>query len=281
MFLPRRFNTQYAVTQSPNSALSLDQSFLMPMSEGAGTVANDLYMVHPGTINGTVSWGASPFGACLKLDGSTTGVKTANNFTPVTNGGTVVGFSAFIWANFTSFSGGYQMLFSQEDGAGGFNWEILVNPSNDLALYFNTGNTDPISGALTAKVWNHIGFTFGRVGNTRMWLNGQIVGTMGGIGGPAIGTAAQKILVGGGSSFANRFCTGSVWGASIWSRELTAPEVQRLYISPMSLYAYKPNNMIFTTGTGPGGTGYVPPRETTRIIVDGELLNAENVYSNF
>jgi hypothetical protein len=128
-------------------------------------------------------------------------------------------------------------MVAAQEGGGSYNWELLINPSNQLAVYLTVGNSDPIgTQTVVANQWNHIVYTFGLI-DSRMYLNGTMIGTYGGFGGPAIGTSADTITLGGHSIFGSgRYIQGRQGPFAMWDRQLTAVEIQHLWLEPSVLF---------------------------------------------
>jgi Concanavalin A-like lectin/glucanases superfamily len=214
-------------------------ALLLGMGEGAGSVIHDHLGNNPATFHGP-GWGSSPFGNAAILDGSTSWIEVpaSTSFTgdQVDHPGPVL--SVAMWLKWHSQSESYGIIYGEED-SGTFNMTFLIRSDQFPAIYFTTGNSDPVIGssALVQDEWYHIVVTNGIDGGTNFYVNGKLIHSFSNWTGVQIANGNYRGRIGGGSIFGSgRYINGAVGPIAKWYRQLNPSEVAHLYEEPTSLW---------------------------------------------
>jgi len=221
---------------------------LLPCSEGAGSVIHSADGLNPGIFHGP-GWRSTPNGVGVALDGSTSWIEVPAN--PSFNDagiGTTDSFSIVVNLLWNSSSEAYGLVYGEED-AGAFNMSMFVQSTGALAIYYQSGSTDPIPGVTLAVGWHQLAWTNGKDGGARFYVDGIRVYQANNFGSFVPGNSARRARIGGGSIFGSgRFINGSIGMAAKWARQLADAEVQRLWQEPNSIY--QPYRRIWTGTAG-------------------------------
>lgn len=155
-------------------------------------------------------------------------------------------FTICAWAN--PLSGTGSGLFGKRNAS--FNYALRI-ASGVWQCYTNIGGAQIVSGA-TGIITNKYQFVCGTYdgANLKVWLNGNIDGTLSVSGTPAIDATAELRLgaVNGDSSL-----NGYADGFRVYNRALSAAEIQRLYAEPWAgIYEAAPRWRVGVAAAGGG-----------------------------
>lgn len=213
----------------------------LSMGDGGGSVIKESSGKNDGTFHGTnLNRTSSPVGTALVLDGSTNWVEVPadTSFTgdQVNSPGPV--FSIAVWVKWHSSSETYGVIYGEED-AGTFNMALFLKSDGSQAIYFTTGNADPISGAptLVQDRWTLLVLTNGIDGGTNYYVDGRLVNRFNNWTGAQIANGNFRARIGGGSIFGSgRYINGAVGPVLKWYRQLAPAEVTRMWEQPTSIW---------------------------------------------
>jgi hypothetical protein len=199
-------------------------------NEGAGTTLNDRSgRGHTGTISGaTWSPAGGRFGGALSFDGVNDWVTV--NDTAVLDLTTTMTLEA--WVNPSAVTNWRTVLLKERTG--GLAYALYgANGASRAAGYVNIGGTDigvNATANLALNTWTHLAVTYD--GTTiRVYVNGTQVATRAQTGAMATSTSVLRI---GGNSVWSEFFQGLIDEVRIYSRALTAAEIQADMASPIT-----------------------------------------------
>ncbi len=215
--------------------------------EGSGTTATDTSgQSNTGTLNSGVTWStAGKSGNAVSFNGTSGMVTVADKASlDLTNGMTL---SAWVKPSAT---GNWRTILLKENGS---SLVYALYGSGDSSLptgLVHLGNTDnAVAGtaALALNTWSHLATTYDG-SNLRMYLNGTLVKTLGGITGSMVAsTGALRI---GGNSIWGEYFSGLIDEAHVYNRALSATEVT----TDMNLSAAPPGPKLTITSPANNAT---------------------------
>lgn len=227
----------------PNMGHPLVQGLLAwyPFGDGGGVnvsqiapgyTSNGTFAFKPLTFNGSFSWEQGPLGpALVGGSGIFSTIQSGANALSIFGGGP---FSISAWVKWNgSGAGTFRLFFGDADGAG-----------NNPALYLGIMNTDvwgsvagSTSVAPVSNKWTNFVFTFQpSVASTGVGIYIDGIRRFSG--------TSSTLNNGGGlatflrdGSFGGLYWLGSICNVALWSRELSAAEIQWLYMEPYAMLA--------------------------------------------
>ncbi len=209
---------------------------LLSFYEAGGSVIHSADGHNPAIFH-TPSWRSSRNGPAAILDGSASWIEVPAN--PSFNDagiGTSDTFSVVVNLLWNSSSETYGLVYSEED-SGAFNLALFIKSDGTLAIYEQSGSTDPVPAFTLSVGYHQIAWTQGGSGlPRRVYVDGiKILDDS--VGSFTPGTSARRARIGGGSIFGSgRFINGYVGMVAKWARQLTDAEVQGLWQEPASIY---------------------------------------------
>jgi hypothetical protein len=197
------------------------------------------------TIIGGQSWDTGKFGPVVSFPSGNSSryINTARN---LVSGLTAFTFSAWVKA----VSGQDVGLFSLWDGVSN---QVLIRSTGGAAYQFFTFTSGQvgtsISTAPAAGVWQHCVFRYDGA-TMDAWFDGiRDATTFSQSGAIATNSAAFQIAAGHGS-VSERFLSGAIDNAGIWSRALSDQEILRLYEEPFAGIAERRGARVGIAGAG-------------------------------
>jgi|GEM_PF-6336656 len=182
--------------------------------------ANDVMGNRTGTLQNGATYAVGQVGQAFSFDGVNDYVSVPGTY----GGGSEATVDA--WVKTSGTSGDFQAIVSST----AFEFvhlqlNVTTGPWN-IVVYTNTGRVDlPIVPQTPIGVWRHLAFTI-KSGDSRLYLNGQLIGQNSQTFTQIIPTSNLRI----GSGFGNgRFFKGEIDEVEVFSRALSASEVQSLY----------------------------------------------------
>lgn len=195
-----------------------DNVLLLHMNETSGTIVDSSGNGNDGTYNGTGYSAAGRFNTGLDFDGTDDEIVI-----PDDNSLDITGeVTAAAWIYLDTISG-WQSFFHKNINTSDHQ-EIYFEQNAGRLYNYNTINTS--SAVLTAGQWYHIAYTANATTET-IYVNGQSVVS------EAIqygGTSNTYDLVIGGSGGGGEQVNGRMDEAAMWSRALSATEINSLYL---------------------------------------------------
>jgi hypothetical protein len=193
--------------------------------ETAGSIASD---ASGHNLNGTVSganWTAGRFGNGLQFDGTSDWVTVPhNNALNLTSGMTLEA-----WV-LPSVLGDWRTVLLKE-GTGGHTFALYAEGAGAPGAHLQA-NTDVISAGtvpLVAGIWTHLAATYDGT-KLRLYVNGTLTATTPATGLPIVSAGPLRI---GGNAIWGEFFAGVIDEVRIYSRALTAAEIQRDMVVPI------------------------------------------------
>jgi hypothetical protein len=220
------------------------------MLDGSGSTAPDATSgAHSAALSGGYTWTSTPAPA-ITLNGTTGYAATAQSVVDTSRS-----FTASVWVNPATLSGGYQTFLTQQgSSAGSFYLEYESDANKWAFARFNSdapgpvirvqGNVTPVAGA-----WTHlVGAYDAANGTMTLYVNGTAAGT-------ATDTspwnATGPLVIGRGfvDGAANNYTNGSVTDVQVYQTVLNPSEIKQMYASstgaitplspgPHTLYSY-------------------------------------------
>jgi hypothetical protein len=196
--------------------------------EGAGISVGDTSgNTHTGTITGATWTTVGRFGSALSFDGTSDWVTVAD----AADLDLRTALTLEAWVYPTALSGWRSVLMKERTGGLAYGLYAYDNAPRSAA-YVNMGGADvaALGGAgLSLNTWTHLAATYD--GTTlRLYINGSVVGNW--AGGGAIVTSALPLRIGGNAVWGEYFA-GLIDEVRIYSRALTAIEIQADMVTPI------------------------------------------------
>ncbi|WP_432850720.1 LamG-like jellyroll fold domain-containing protein [Amycolatopsis sp. CA-161197] len=214
-----------------------------------GTAADTTSGAHAATLNGGYTWASTPTPA-VKFNGTNGYAATAQSVVDTSHS-----FTASVWVNLTTLSGGYQTFLTQQGSSvGSFYLEYESDVNKWAFVRFNADTPGAVSriwGSVTpaAGTWTHLVGTYDATSGTMtLYVNGTAAGTATDTT-PWNGTGPLVIGRGFYGGAANNYTNGSVTDVQIYPSVLSASEVKQVNASstgaitplapgPHTLYSY-------------------------------------------
>jgi hypothetical protein len=254
-----------------------DNVLLLHMNESSGTIVDSSGNGNDGTFNGT--YGATGmFNTALEFDGSNDEIVIPDDNTLDFNG--EVTASAWIYLNDLS---GWQSFFHKNINTSN-QQEVYFEQNNGRLYNYNTISTS--SAVLTAGQWHHIAYTASTTTET-LYVDGQSV-------------ASESLEFGGMSNTYDLYIGGSGGGgeqvdgymdeAAMWSRALSATEIEDMYRRGANRLAFQVRSCddaacsgeAFVGPDGTASTYYTEETNDTLGFPDNALTNLiDNQYFQF
>lgn len=197
-----------------------------PLNEGAGSRANDVCGLAPGSTAGTVKWSGGALGTAPLLANSyvNVGHYTAHQFT--------TDFTFCAWICPTSGSSYPPLLSKSSGGADGYSWEFANSAeTGGLALWRYSGGWGSNGYTpVTNGVWSFVAVAHGG-GKERRYVNGALITEYASAISVAVSTASLQIA--NNSTMARNY-GGGVSHFRLYNRALSPEEVRVLYQHPLS-----------------------------------------------
>lgn len=235
ILLPRRPTLTPQPGNLAGGPFGLNLVLLLPFGEAGGSVVHSADGLNPATFH-TPAWRSSKNGPAAILDGSASWIEVPAHPSYQAGFSSADTFSLVVNLLWNSSSETYGMAYSEED-SGAFNLALFIKADGTLAIYEQSGSTDPIPSFTLSVGWHQIAWTQGPAGTPRrVYVDGvKILDDS--AGAFTVGQSARRARIGGGSIFGSgRFINGSVGFVAKWAHELAASEVQRLWQEPNSIF---------------------------------------------
>jgi hypothetical protein len=234
--------------------------YALPMNEGGGVnVANLAALGKPATFPAThVSWGNGG----ITLDG------TNNAWPTIPADAALSTLTATLHIRLRANITGAQYLYGDNNAAGtALFYAMQLTAANKVSCNWNSSAASTSTAAIPVGIITDI--TVVRSGSSGSWtllcyINGILDSTFSISTNPATCVSAQGIG-GPGAYTGTGFTTnGTIYQFEIWNRDLSASEVQQMYMNPYCLM--QPQRQLFTpdklsgnpttAGVGPKGVGF-------------------------
>jgi prepilin-type N-terminal cleavage/methylation domain-containing protein len=206
--------------------------------ECSGSAASDVASGHSLGLTGSPTWSSdSPkgTGCSLAFNGTTNyGTLVTTAFDKV-NGGEI---AVSAWIKPSRLGGQYQGIASNR-GTGGtpYNW-IFYMHTTDGAVSFHGSAQYKSSYIPPLNTWTHVAAVVDSAGNSKLYANGSLVQS---VSGYTFGTVAGRLSVGATSPGSELF-QGSIDEVRIYSKTLTAMEVQDIYAEGLRTHSLAAND---------------------------------------
>ena len=177
-----------------------------------------------GTINGA-SWANGQFGGCLSFNGTSNNITASGTSVPIGNSSRTVS----VWINSPSYSGSSANNFAVGiSSVVGSNTAYLLGVNNSGHFLITTAGVanDLVVPGFSLNKWYNLVSVYNGAGLLSMYVNGSLVGTKN-IG--STNTTNGAIYIG---TAGVEFFNGLIDDTLIYSRALSATEVQQLYQDP-------------------------------------------------
>jgi beta-lactam-binding protein with PASTA domain/PKD repeat protein len=212
-------------TTTPPSTVVATYAF----DEGSGDrVADASGNGNFGSLNQT-TWTAGKFGNALSFNGSSSWV--AINHVPSMN--LARGMTLEAWVYPTTATGWRTIIMKETSSSLAFALYGNDNASRS-AIYVNTGGSDVAANGtsqLPLNTWTHLAATFDG-SSLRLYVNGSLIRTQSVSGSIISSTGPLRI---GGNAIWNEFFAGRIDEVRIYSRALTASEIQSDMTTPITV----------------------------------------------
>ncbi len=195
------------------------------LDDGSGTSAADSIGSNSGTLTNGLTWTSGKRLGGLSLDGS-------NDYVQITSSAIAANLtnsSVTAWVKPSALAG--EQIIYGEDSGSGIIWRLeLSGTGAEFSIY--NGSWHAASGAtvLQTGIWYHLAGTLNSTGGMTVYVNGVQDGTdantspsSGGI----VSVELGRYTNGGGNGYLN----GTIDDVRIYSRTLTAQEVNAIYLA--------------------------------------------------
>ena len=245
---------------NPLHQLSKELIWFWLFNEGTGNIAHDISNTHThGSLRNMSQnsydsgWTGSEFGGGLKYDGINDYVLFGTN--EIFNDESIsLWFKSTAANNDTRlFDANYIGIYVNNTGGGG-SGDSLQGTVHDGSAF--RAVEWPWTN-INDNTWYHVVFTYGKDGNVKLYVNGDLKDTNATYNG-TVGSTSEIQVLGSKRDGSSDFFNGFIDIVSIYNRILTAYEVKELYINPFC-----------NLSTVPIGRLYVPPISGWTGIING------------
>jgi chitodextrinase len=238
--------------------------------EGSGvTVADASGNGNVGTVSSATWSSAGHFGGALSFNGTSSLVTVPDSGSLDLTGAMTL--SAWVRP---SALGGWRTVLLKEDIGGvtsGQPYALYAetNSSKPLAMAFTTGEVRAFGPAqLPLSTWTHLAATYDG-SQLRLYVNGALAGTQPMTGAMPASSGALRI---GGNSIWGEYFAGAIDDVRLYSRALSASEIQADMTAPVAQTASQPDSSPPTAPAGLGASG-----QTTVSVTVSWSASSDNV----
>jgi len=210
--------------------------------EGSGNMAKDLSGYgNNGIIVGATHTDGVPgtLGSALDFTNSHSVDISHNSVQLLTTGGTI---SAWIYPRTLGSSNYGRIVDKSTNDGGGNGFSFRLAPNDRLRFSVHSGTRESATNSITLNSWMYVSVSWTMNGNTTFYINGEVSGPAGATGDSSMISTTNPLRIGRRSNATDYGFNGLIDDVRIYSRALTAYEVQTLYAQTKDKYLAENND---------------------------------------